>query len=344
MIRTLVCSLAAIAVLIGCAAADGIDLTFAPEGVQTASQKTELLLSDPLINQIIYYDNPLLLAKKREHWGLNAPGMGAGGFSVGLEAEVSGVNKSFSIPLKYTWHDVTLGVHIPYIYQRKMYYALATKEASGLGDVSFNLGYGRAKKGLVFSATLFSKLPTGDENKMVGGYLVPLGTGSLDWVFNLSVKKFLDKFAFSGNASLRINGTSDRTAEILFNSVPNTPDSIETVNYDIRNGNMFTLTGSFDYYLGTRWTLGTVLALSIVGEGSTDASYSYNWGAPGYSTTGLSNRQDMTLLDLTPMVSYDVHLTDLTLMAKLPLITRRNEANQEDDRGVSVLLRLSRTL
>jgi hypothetical protein len=228
-----------------------------------------------------------------------------------------------------------------------MSYAVTTKEASGLGDIGLGIGRGFTYKEIMTNFNLFVKLPTGDDEKMVDNYLVPLGTGSIDWILNLSVMKTGKKSSLIGTALFKINGSSEMITEIIHNedpdNNPNTTD-IETINYDITNGNMCSLNGRWDYFLNDRWTAGGAVVFSTVGEGSTDAEHSYNYGLASTTQNGISNRQDLTLIDIVPMLSCEVFKIDWTGIVKIPAYTQRHEGNIEEARGLTILFKLSRSL
>lgn len=329
------------ALAIGSVWGQGIEITFTPEGIRSATENTELLLSDPLINYSSFYVPPAFKDEKATASGAEEEGAAAfGGFGIGLETEVSGPNKSISIPLNYAMKKFNFGVTLPYIYQRKMEYQAESKESSGIGDIAVSAGFGSwLGNSMLFNLNVFAKLPTGDDEKMVDGYLVPLGTGSTDWVFSLSLMKIFSRFSFSGNFSYKMNGASEKIAEITHTNI----DSIETINYDITNGDMLNFTGGLDFFLSPNWTIGGWVNFITVAEGSTDEEHSYTW-KQGYTETGLSNKQDMTLVDLIPMLSYRLMMTDLTLMAKIPVVTERNEDNNEGDRGLTILFKLGRKI
>ncbi len=328
------------------ASAQGIDITFTPEGVQTVTENTELVLSDPTVSQTTLYLPQTQEDQKKESSG-SETASDLGGFSIGVESEISGANKSFSLPLRYAWKHVSVGATVPYIFQRKMNYTLNSVEASGIGDVSANIGFNGGRENFSFSANAFAKFATGDDEEMVDGYLIPLGTGSLDLVFHLSAMKTFNRFSLSGSGSYRLNGSSEKIAEVTYADDQDgdlTTTDIETVNYTITNGNMFSFMGRFDYSLTPKWTVGAAATMTIVEEGETDADHSFSWSEPDYSTTGQSNHQDMTLVDIVPMVSYYLFVADLTVMAKIPVMTERNEFNNEGDRDMTFLLKLSRKL
>ncbi len=325
--------------MVSCLFSDTVLITITPEGVETVTENTELILSDPFVVEIITSTTE---PEEEKEDSEEAETGKLTGFEAGMEMTVTGPTKAISLPLGYTFKKINFGLTVPYILKREMKYLLKTKTASGIGDISFKVGTSRWMKDINFGLNIQAKLPTGDSDNMEGGYLVPLGTGSTDFVLDLSAFKYFQKYSFSGNLTFKVNGTSEKTAELIYDiENPSVPDSIETVKYDIHNGNMFIFKGNFDYYLN-KWTVGGLLVFATTAEGSKDLTRTNNWGGPTVKENDISNLQDMTLLDIIPMVSYRLLRTDITLLAKIPILTKRNEANDEDERKLVVSFKVGR--
>jgi len=325
--------------MVSCLFSDTVLITITPEGVETVTENTELILSDPFVVEIITSTTE---PEEEKEDSEEAETGKLTGFEAGMEMTVTGPTKAISLPLGYTFKKINFGLTVPYILKREMKYLLKTKTASGIGDISFKVGTSRWMKDINFGLNIQAKLPTGDSDNMEGGYLVPLGTGSTDFVLDLSAFKYFQKYSFSGNLTFKVNGTSEKTAELIYD-VDNNPatEEIETVKYDIHNGNMLIFKGNFDYYLN-KWTVGGLLVFATTAEGSKDLTRTNNWGGPTVKENDISNLQDMTLLDIIPMVSYRLLRTDITLLAKIPILTKRNEANDEDERKLVVSFKVGR--
>ncbi len=328
------------AFMVSCLFSDTILITITPEGVETVTENTELILSDPFVEEIITGTTE---PEEKTEDSEEAETGKLIGFKIGIEMTVTGPTKAISLPLGYTFKKISFGITLPYILKREMKYLLETKTASGFGDISFKVGSNKWIKNVNFGLNIQAKLPTGDSENMEDGYLVPLGTGSTDLVVSLSAFKYLQKYSLSGNLTYKLNGISEKTAELLYDDMDNNPatDDIETIKYDIHNGNMLIFKGNFDYYLN-KWTVGGLLVFSTTGEGSKDIIRTNNWEGPTVKENDISNLQDMTLLDIIPMVSYRLLRTDITLLAKIPVYTKRNEANDEDERKLVVSFKIGR--
>ncbi len=324
--------------MVSCLFSDTILITITPEGVETVIENTELILSDPFVEEIITgtTEPEQETIEETEESTLY-------GFEAGIEMTVTGPTKAISLPLGYTFKKINFGLTIPYILKREMRYLLKTKTASGIGDISFKVGTSRWINNINFGLNVQAKLPTGDSENMEDGYLVPLGTGSTDFVLDLSAYKYMQKYSLSGNLIYKFNGINEKTAQLLYDDMDNNPatDDIETIKYDIHNGNMLIFKGNLDYYLD-KWTVGGLLVFSTTAEGSKDIIRTNNWGGPTVQENDISNLQDMTLLDIIPMVSYRLLRTDITLLAKIPILTKRNEANDEDERKLVVSFKVGR--
>jgi len=313
-------------------------ITITPEGVETVTENTELILSDPFVQKITTSTTKPEEEKDSEETETGT----LTGLNAGIEMTATGPTKAISLPLGYTFKKLNFGLSIPYILKREMKYLRKTKTASGFGDISFKVGTSRWMKNIYFDLNIQAKLPTGDSENMEDGYLVPLGTGSTDLVFDITALKYFQKYSLSGNLTFKVNGTSEKTAELIYDiENPSVPDSIETIKYDIHNGNMFIFKGNFDYYLN-KWTVGGLFIFSTTGEGTRDITRKNNWEGPTIKENDISNMQDMTLLDIIPMVSYRLFRTDITLLAKIPIYTKRNKANEEDERRLVVSFKLGR--
>jgi len=326
--------------MVSCLFSDTILITITPEGVETVTENTELILSDPFVEQIV--TGTTEPGEEKEDSEEAETGK-LTGFEAGIEMTVTGPTKAISLPLGYTFKKFNFGITLPYILKREMRYLLKTKTASGIGDISFKVGTSRRMKNINFGLNIQAKLPTGDSENMEDGYLVPLGTGSTDFVLDFSAFKYFQKYSFSGNLTFKVNGTSEKTAQLLYDDMDNNPatDDIETIKYDIHNGNMLIFKGNLDYYLD-KWTVGGLLVFATTSEGSKDIARTNNWGGPTVKENDVSNLQDMTLLDIIPMVSYRLFRTDITLLAKIPILTKRNEANDEDERKLVVSFKVGR--
>ena len=334
--------------------------TFKTQGIESVITNTENLLDDPIIEQMRDFVPPAIEAKKKQMIGSSEKDrnpvakadsresddegfLGELKFKIGMENFVSGTNKNIKLPFSFNWREFTFGGSLPYVYSKKMNYALKSAESNGMGDMSLDFGYGSSLAGIDYGLNIFLKLPTGDDTNMESGYLVPLGTGTTDIVLAASAAKFLEISSFGGSIMYKINGSSDKIAEIEHTENPDGVESttdMEKINYTITNGNFLMLDGYYDYYSSFGVTFTGNLAFTFTGEGGTDKEHVYSWTEETEKLTDISNKQDMFLMDFTPSASYSYWILDFNAGLKIPLYTKRNDDNLEDDRGMAFFFKV----
>ena len=304
---------------------------FTTEGIETVTKNTELLIEEPLVNKIIN-------AKKQVLYG-NEMSM-----SIGVETMINSSGKQLNLPINYRYKRFDFSVLLPYYLSRKMSYSLETAETKGFGDAAIGLGYGNDSSSFRYYIHVDAKLPTGDAGKMENGYLVPLGTGSTDFMFyTTATKHFNKKIALSGNFIYKYNGSSTKIAEIVRFDNPDDNiniEDIENVEYTITNGNFLNIDASISYLLKSGLSINADIAYRSIGSGNTDKKYSYSWNNETEEITGLSNKQEVKMLDFRPKLVYSTMLFDISAGMKLPLYTKRHEDNMEDNRGLGFFFKI----
>jgi uncharacterized protein YkuJ len=234
--------------------------------------------------------------------------------------------------------DFGLAVSLPYFYYRAMEYSHGTVATTGMGDVLAGVSYKKKTDNMAAEVLLNVKLPTGDENKMVDGYLVPLGTGSTDLGLSGSFAYAVNKLVFNGLFSFRLAGITSRMVEVTY-----APTDVELIDYKIQNGGNLIVNAGARYKMYKNLNLIGNLSLMSNGEGKLDRKHTRN-GAEIYSFTGLSANQNFTFVDFQLGASYTLYKIDALLSLNLPLYTQRNLASIESDRGLGFFFRLSRTI
>jgi len=293
-----------------------------PESIEAATENTEYIQNEP--NNILNSQN-----EPTESEGESA-------FGVEVESIISPRSMFVKLPLSYSRRSFSISAAIPYLIKREMTYISGKKSANGLGDALINGSWRYGKARIMNEFQLGIKLPTGDENKVVDGFLVPLGTGSTDIVFANKFDYFGQRYKLQSQISYRLNNNVKRIAEI---SLPN--GSSEIVEYDISMGDTFIWQNSISYELPRQINLIGNLALIANARGSMDRTYP---DSPAKDQTGISANQDFTFLDFSPGVSVKVYKVYLIFSVKTPLYTSRNSINSEEDRSIQYLFRLSSKL
>jgi hypothetical protein len=319
-----------------------IEITFIQESIEAVSKSTELLTFDPLTTTLATTTPTEILKPEQagtpETAGEPEPIPEPSPFSICVETHFSENTNAITVPVSYSPKkpkNLTLSVLVPFFFKREIDFSQETKDAYGLGDIAVRGAYALSKWNWNYEASLIAKLPTGDADNTEDGYLVPLGTGSFDFIMCLTAVKPYENFSLSANATFRINGSGSKTVAVVH------PDEgTETIDYDITNGTHLTLSGLAAYFLREDLTLSGILSLSIVGEGTTDRSHSYSWDEPGYDASDISNEQDMTYMDFSPAVTFHHKGIDYTFLYKIPLLTRRNSNNEEGSRGGALIFKI----
>ena len=300
-----------------------LETGFTTEGIETVIKNTELLIEEPLANKIINLKKPM------QGNEIN--------MSIGIETMLNSSGKLLNIPINYRYKHVDFSVLLPYYFNRKINYSIETAETKGFGDAVVGLGYKNGSSSFVYYFHLDVKLPTGDDGKMENGYLVPLGTGSTDFMFYTSVSKYFnDKIVLSGKFMYKLNGSSTKIAEIvrLDNPDGNTGiEDIETIEYNIVNGNFLNIDASLAYLLKFGLSINADIAYRFIGEGNTNKKFSYSWTDDTKEITDISNKQDVKMLDFRTNLVYSNTLFDISAGIKIPLYTQRDEDNVEKDRS-----------
>jgi len=315
-------------VVTGIMSAQSVDILFIPEGVQTTTQSTAQIITDPFnsTTSTVSTQKPVVSSSTE-----------VSSFSAGAETEVSKYAKSITLPLAYSWKNYSASLSVPYFIERSMKYSVGDKKTSGIGDVSVGAGYFNtidALDSLGYQLNLLVKLPTGDDKKMADGYLVPLGTGTVDHSLGLTLTRKYGDYFFRFKTATRINSIAKKSTEIVYAN-----QGVETINYDIKNGNSVKMSFGCDYSIWSRLDLLTALDLSVYADGTTDLSRTYSWNRPAVSQTGMANKQELTMMDFNLGASYNLAIWEVGAYLSIPVYTKRETDNNEEDRAVSFRLK-----
>lgn len=311
---------------------NSLETGFTTEGIETVIRNTELLIEEPLVNKI--------RDKKKQFSGEKETNSG---MKIGAGTMLNNTGKYLSFSINYYYKNFDFAAQLPYYLNKKIKYSLETFETKGVGDFAVGLGYRTEISDILYYAHLDVKLPTGDAGKMENDFLVPLGTGSTDFMIFASANKNITEYiSIAGNFAYKYNGSSSKTAEISrFDDPDNnvSTDDIESVEYAITNGNFLAVNANFAYSFDFGLTIDTKLGFKTIGQGNTDKDYSYSWNDETEQLSGLTNKQDVKMLDFKIAAIYSKALFDISAGIKLPLYTKRNEDNLEDNRGVGIFLK-----
>ena len=321
-----------------------MDVVFTEEGVQSVIDNTVFVIEEPTVS-LLTSSRVISQEQRSDQESQEQPDeqeetsefeltvdQNAIGASVGAEMNAGKNSKVLNIPLRLRWRQYTFGANVPYLYSKRFKFSMEDIETSGIGDISLSVGYGSSFKGIYYNTDFLVKLPTGDWENFEGGSFAPLGTGSTDFVFSGSGVKFIGSSSVGGSVFYKHNLSSDVLVKIPAGDGTKSGD-YDTVKFDITNGNLLVLGASYGYNL-RGFTLGTGVTFFKSGEGNTDKDYQYVSAPDNNTTTTASNFQDMTLLDLTPSVSYKLSIFDFSTGVNIPVYSKYNENAKEQDRSV----------
>jgi len=305
-----------------------------PESVEALTQNTEFINSNPQ-----NLDNTLGRPGLSAEESLSDEKIG----QLGMQAEtiMSMQNIYFNLPIRYRWKGWTAEAKLPVILKREIRYGDISKSVSGIGDANLRFSYCFKQDALRNESMLHIIFPTGDQNKMVDNYLVPLGNGSLNFILQNTVYFRIDKLTLYNSMSFRFNAPYERILEIQHADVFR---STETITYSIRNGNLFTMNSSVTYPFLNHAAAIAGLSLSAHGGGTLEQSHDFSGTKADYTVSGLSAVQDYVFLDILPAFTYTLYRTDVTLCGRIPVLTIRNDTNNEASRKPEFFLRLSREI
>jgi len=314
--------------------ADDIHFYLIPEGIEAATENTDFIATDQ-----VNITNALGGDKEKQQIDEEKQPTRMGNLSAEIETVINPKNTFVRIPLRYSWKQLSMDASIPYFFKREMNYASGKKSTSGIGDALLKTSYYFAGKSFRNELQFSVKFPTGDENKIVDGFLVPLGSGTTDYLIANHFTYNAQKFQLSGLISYRMNNDFRRIAEIIH------PDNkTERIVYDITNGDTFIINSTIIYNITSRFSFLTGFTFTHNQEGTMDRTHTFSWNNDVEEYKNLSANQDFSFADVYPALCYHILKTDLVLAAKIPLLTERNEENNETSRKPEIFFRLTRKL
>ncbi len=317
-----------IAILITCistriAFSQDVSFYFIKENIGTLTSNTELIISDQLN---LSCTNQAIAAERIEE---------SKNIFIDVESSITPTSKFLVIPLGYTFKKkYSISCVIPFYLSRGLNYSHGTESSSGIGDLTIKASFKHRKGNFRNEYGLAAKLPTGDAYNQVNGYIVPLGTGTTDFIGQAIINYKVNKSTFYGNMSFRINGKLKRKATIdLINDT-------QEIDYSIKNGNTFMFYTSYSYKF---WKYTSILAgLSAIknGKGEIDQTTNLSSG-PSFTITGNTAGQNFFIFDGNPALVFSIKKFNLLLGCKIPLYTKVSELNSEEKRKLMYTFSLS---
>lgn len=306
------------------------------------------------------YDDPLVNGN-----GINVPGNAETdnnftpsekNFQYGISAEVgfSSMSKYLNVPLSIGYKGFNLTVAIPFYIQKKAKYSPTpafpkgyVAAYGGLGDISAELSYKFQYPKIYDCISFTTSFPTGNKNRMVKGYIVPMGTGSFDFIFSNSFQYRHEYFRIYNNISYRLSGKCKRD---LTMSVPYYDEANvlqtgqENINYVTSNGNFLSCNTSFDYPVLSWMSLHAGFAVMNSSAGTIYHKHTYSWndGVNEFPTS--KSNQAYTSVDVRAAIAFSYWGIDLMCVVAQPVYVKTENQNIKDSQKFNFYIKLSKKI
>jgi len=322
--------------------AQELNITVYPENVEALQSNPEAFLEDPLVNG-----------------GINVPGSAEteNNFKVpesnvqfGVSAEVgfSPLSKYLNVPVSISVKGFSLSVAIPFYIQRKAKYSHGYVSAyGGLGDVSASLSYKLQKQKIFESVAFTASFPTGNQNRMSKGYIVPMGTGSFDFIFSNTFQYRHTHFRIYNNISYRLSGKCKRDIKMVvpfYDSDTVLRSGNEMVNYVTSNGNLLSCNTSFDYPLFSFMSLHAGFAVMNSSAGTLYHKHTYSWNEDVFEFPTAKSNQAYTSVEVRGAIAFSYWGIDLMCVVAQPVYVYTQNQNIKDSQKFNFYVRLSKKI
>jgi len=300
------------------------------------------------------FDDPLVNGN-----GINVPGAAETDnnftpsekdFQYGISAEVgfSSMSKYLNVPLSIGYKGVSFTVAIPFYIQKKAKYSHGYVAAyGGLGDISAELSY-KFQYPKIFDCISFTtSFPTGNKNRTVKGYIVPMGTGSFDYIFSNTFQYRHAYFRIYNNISYRLSGKCKRD---LAMSVPyyDEDNKLQTgeerINYITSNGNFLSCNTSFDYPVLNWMSLHAGFAVMNSSAGTIAHKHTYSWTDEVNDFPTTKSNQDYTSIDVRAAIAFSYWGIDLMCVFAQPVYVKTDNQNIRDSQKFNFYIKLSKKI
>lgn len=324
-------------------------LNITQESLETVVANPAVVVSNPMVvdHLLLLREPPSLKADPIAEEGdpedllMFAPPP-ATGLQVTIETSISPDCKFLKIPLKYSFGQLSINSSIPYFYDRSIEYAQGPVSTTGFGDFQLGLSYDIAADNLTFQPSLNASLPTGNASKQVDGFLIPMGTGSLDLVTGAVISYNSARFSVNNNLSYRLSGQGTRSVVLLHEQ------GTEEIDYKITNGNTILLNSVFNYVLTNEVMFRAGLNSVVNSDGRLSKVHTFDWDEEGRSRVmeydDLSANQEFIFFDASAGVQVSLLGYSVLFSMKQPLYTQFNENTPRPDRKLEFYFKFSKGL
>ncbi|PID78785.1 hypothetical protein CSB20_13390 [bacterium DOLZORAL124_64_63] len=276
---------------------------------------------------------------------------GAAGFRGNLVEEapvgVSGYfefaenNKIFNITPRYRFNrNWAAKLRVPWIAERKVTAWDGDVSTSGIGDIAIEGEYTKtfATPDKLLRLQVSLKLPTGDDERTEehngNDLAIPLGTGSLDYMFRGQYTVSTPSMGLLISAMLRKNteGQHKYVSEDLSGTV-------FTQTTKTTEGRQIFLAAFGRRHVGKKLWMNLGASIVMTGDGSGEfRSVDTNGGDYGYEYTKTTKG---SMLDLYPGISYDLGAVTPYLGARIPLSTNFKADGMNEERDSVFVFQIS---
>lgn len=319
------------------------ELFFYPETIETLMEDPVTFVNDPVANGGTI--NVPANAETESNFELPATNVQ---FGVSAEAGFSPTSKYLNVPLSFRAKGFGVSISIPFYIQKKAKYPHGFVAAyGGLGDITASISY-RFQTPKVFemlSAT--SSFPTGNQNRTIDGYIVPMGTGSFDFIFSNSFQYRHSRFRLYNNLSYRLSGKCKR--EIAFVASYFENDTVlrsgtELINYVTANGNILSCNTTFDYPMFNFMSLHAGFSVINCSAGSIYHGHTYSWKDDLVEYPTEKANQEYTAIDVRAAIAFSYWGIDLMCVVAQPVYVLTENPLIKESLKFNFYVRLSKKI
>ena len=269
-------------------------------------------------------------------------------FGVSAEAGFSSLSKYLNIPLSVGYKGFSLSVAIPFYIQKKAKYSHGYVAAyGGLGDISAELSYKYQSQSIFEAVSFTTSFPTGNKNRTVKGYIVPMGTGSFDYIFSNTIQYRHAYFRIYNNISYRLSGKCKRDITLsvpYYDNDSTLRSGNEIVNYVTSNGNFLSCNTSFDYPVLSFMSLHAGFAVMNSSAGTIYHKHTFSWNDEVNEFPTSKANQAYTSIDVRAAIAFSYWGIDLMCVFALPVYVKTENQNIKDSQKFNFYIRLSKKI
>ena len=276
--------------------------------VATYIQNNNYIITDPTLTNLVNSNSGSSGYSSTNIYSSNSI------FNLGLNANFCTDNNFISLPLEVLFDKSIMSIELPYFIKKLIKDENELKKNSGFGDGLLRYGYKFSDYyHNKHTIDLYLKIPLGKYKNTLVDKLTPLGSGSTDFIFDYHFFSKLENAQFEGQIFYKFNTFSTQ----IYNDI----------KFEIKNGNILFLGGSYDYFVNDKLTLSAFFKSLSSGQGITKES----------SSIEVTNNQKMFLVDFAPQISYKIYKFDLILNINFPFVT---DWKQKDSRKTAICFKI----